>query len=489
MGKGMPDPVDPFQAAAATSNAQTVAAGQNFYYGNPDQVSPYGTRTNQQTGTVKIYDANTGKYIDQPTFTQTTKLSPAEQHLLDLNTQMRGNLGELGVSQSARMNDLLSKSVDTSGLQAWNAGPQAPTLAKTFGGNNPMQMSVAGGGPIATGWGDSGPLQRSLEGQEIRQDQGATDRQAVEQAMMARYNQAAQPRNQAQEVELANRGMMAGGQGWDTLMGSQGDDRLKAEMDSFLASGSEARANQEAFNQASLAKFGMGAQQGAFANSAQQQADDQAARRAGFQNAAQQQQWTQNLGQGMFANSAQQQAYQQAMERAGFSNTALGQEFTMGGQAADRGNALRQNELAERLGLRNQDYNEMALLAGLSPINTPQFSAYNPVGVQAPNVGQMMYDSYNAKAQQSSDTMGGIAGMVSAVLPLLAMSDRRAKADIQPIGAELAGVPLYTFRYWTDMDTVHVGVMADEAKKVHPDAVHLIDGFDHVDYAMLRRRH
>ena len=133
MGKGMPDPVDPFQAAAATSNAQTVAAGQNFYYGNPDQVSPYGTRTNQQTGTVKIYDANTGKYIDQPTFTQTTKLSPAEQHLLDLNTQMRGNLGELGVSQSARMNDLLSKSVDTSGVVAGFGGhtPGRPPRSRT----------------------------------------------------------------------------------------------------------------------------------------------------------------------------------------------------------------------------------------------------------------------------------------------------------------------------------------------------------------------
>jgi hypothetical protein len=31
--------------------------------------------------------------------------------------------------------------------------------------------------------------------------------------------------------------------------------------------------------------------------------------------------------------------------------------------------------------------------------------------------------------------------------------------------------------------------MADETKAVHPDAVHMINGFDHVDYGMLRRRH
>jgi hypothetical protein len=31
--------------------------------------------------------------------------------------------------------------------------------------------------------------------------------------------------------------------------------------------------------------------------------------------------------------------------------------------------------------------------------------------------------------------------------------------------------------------------MADEVKQIHPDAVHQIDGFDHVDYGLLRRRH
>lgn len=107
----------------------------------------------------------------------------------------------------------------------------------------------------------------------------------------------------------------------------------------------------------------------------------------------------------------------------------------------------------------------------------------------------MIYDNYNARAEQAQNSLAGIAGIGNAVAGALPwaswLSDRRAKTDIYPIGSSLAGVPLYTFRYWTDTSTVHIGVMADEAKAIHPDAVHMNgeDGFDYVDYAMLRRRH
>ena len=41
------------------------------------------------------------------------------------------------------------------------------------------------------------------------------------------------------------------------------------------------------------------------------------------------------------------------------------------------------------------------------------------------------------------------------------------------------------------MEHVQIGVMADETKAVHPDAVRMNgeDGFDYVDYGLLRRRH
>jgi hypothetical protein len=384
---GTPEAPDPYETARADSDANRFAANQNVWSQNFNEVNPYGSKNIAQTGSTKIYDPFSKQYIDQPTYTQTVNLSPAEQGILDRNTQMRTNMGDLGVSQSARMKGLLSKSVSTAGLQGWNAGPGV---------------------------------------QPLRQDQGATDRKAVEDAMMQRYQRYAQPQNEAQDVEMAARGMDPGSQGYGSMKMAQGDQFANATREAFLASGDESRKAQAAYNQ------------------------------------------------------------------------VAGQRFDMGGAAADRGNALRQAQLQERLGLRNQDYNEMAALAGLTTINNPQVQPYQGSTTQPVNIGQMIYDKYNADSEQYQNKMQGMFGVGQAVAGAMpwaswlgGLSDRRAKTDIVPIGADLAGVPLYTFRYWTDMDTTHVGVMADEAKAVHPDAVHMNgeDGYDYVDYAMLRRRH
>jgi len=381
---GTPEAPDPYVTADAQNKANKFSADQNVWSQNFNEVSPYGTKNIAQTGTTKIYDPFSQRYIDQPTYTQTVNLSPAEQGILNRNTQMRTNLGDLGVSQSDRMKHLLSSSVSTAGLQGWNAGPGV---------------------------------------QPLRQDQEATDRKAVENAMMERYNRYAKPQNEAQDVEMANRGMDPGSQGYGTMKMAQGDQFANATREAFMASGDESRKAQEAFNR------------------------------------------------------------------------VAGQRFDMGGATADRGNALRLMQLQERLGLRNQDYNEMAALAGLSPINNPQVQPYQGSTTQPVNIGQMIYDKFNADSEARSNKMSGMFGVGSAVAGALPwaswLSDRRAKTDIVPIGADLAGVPLYTFRYWHDMEHVQIGVMADETKAVHPDAVRMNgeDGFDYVDYGLLRRRH
>lgn len=438
----MPEPVKPWEAAGAQSAADMFKGAWDFTNKNISEVTPYGSKTYAQTGTNKVFDPFSKQYIDVPTYTSNVQLSDAENDLLKKNTQMRGNVADIGVQQSGRLLNHLGQPINTQGLQAWNAGPQAPKLATTFG--------------------DAGPIQKSIASQDIRQDQTPTDRAAVERAMMERYQRDAAPRNAEQEAVMAARGMSPGGQGHDTLLGSQGRDRLEAETNAFLASGQESRAAQDAYNSAAMEMFGQSATQGAF------------------------------------ANSAQMQQYQQMLQRAGFSNEAIANMFAMQGQTADRGNALRQNQWTERLSERNQPINEVMSFLGGVPINTPQFNAYNPPSTQGVPIGQMMYDEYNAKSTQAQNSLAGIAGIGSAVAGALpwaswlgGLSDRRAKTDIHPIeGARLAGAQLYTFRYWTDEpETVNVGVMADEVRPLHPDAVRQIDGWDHVNYDMLRRRH
>jgi hypothetical protein len=70
---------------------------------------------------------------------------------------------------------------------------------------------------------------------------------------------------------------------------------------------------------------------------------------------------------------------------------------------------------------------------------------------------------------------GGLMGL---------MSDRRLKQNIKRVGTMDNGLPLYSYRYKWGGPTM-IGVMADEAKQVKPEAVFNVGGFDAVDYGAL----
>lgn len=73
-----------------------------------------------------------------------------------------------------------------------------------------------------------------------------------------------------------------------------------------------------------------------------------------------------------------------------------------------------------------------------------------------------------------------------------AFSDRRLKADIEPTGDTLAnGLPLYRYRYvWDSPHTRRIGVMADDVRRVAPEAVWADEsGFDKVNYDAIGGSH
>jgi len=382
MGKGMPDPPDPYATAAAQSNANMTTAQQNFGLQNVNEFTPYGNKTYAQTGNQQIWDANSGKYVTSPTYSSTVKLSPQEQAILDKNTAMRGNIGQIGVDQTAKLGQHLNTNIDLSKLQPW-------------------QITAKPG--------------------NIRQDQTPTDRGAVENAMMERYKRYADPQNAAQEAEMANRGMSPGGPGYGTMAMARDDQFGNATREAFLASGDESRRGQEAYNAATQQKYQLGAD------------------------------WASQL------------------------------------------NNIRQAQTTAAYAERNQPINEIASLLGLSAPNTPQFQPFQGSSMQAPNIGQMVYDNYNARATNAQNDMSGMFGLgasVAGALPWATwLSDRRFKQDITPLGHDIAGAPTYHFRYISDPTTVHYGVMADEVKPLHPDAVTTIHGVDYVNYDLLYQRH
>lgn len=60
-------------------------------------------------------------------------------------------------------------------------------------------------------------------------------------------------------------------------------------------------------------------------------------------------------------------------------------------------------------------------------------------------------------------------------------SDRRVKDDIRKVGKTFDGQTIYTFKYKGD-DTTHIGLMAQDVEKKHPDAVGLSSGIKTVNY-------
>jgi Chaperone of endosialidase len=110
-------------------------------------------------------------------------------------------------------------------------------------------------------------------------------------------------------------------------------------------------------------------------------------------------------------------------------------------------------------------------------------------GIRADTI--QMTDCVAQEARKAADaSRGGVdpallatgAGAASMLVPLLMMSDVRAKRDTAAIARLDNGLTLYRFRYlWSDQE--YVGVMAQEVQRVIPDAVSVgQDGYLRVNY-------
>jgi len=77
--------------------------------------------------------------------------------------------------------------------------------------------------------------------------------------------------------------------------------------------------------------------------------------------------------------------------------------------------------------------------------------------------------------------IGQALGTAATVAAAFGYSDRRLKKNIKKIGRLMNGLYVYTFNYiWGGQS--HIGVMADEVKKVIPEAVVKMYGYDLVNY-------
>lgn len=140
---------------------------------------------------------------------------------------------------------------------------------------------------------------------------------------------------------------------------------------------------------------------------------------------------------------------------------------------------------SENLATRNQPINEItALLSGSQVSNPASMSGPAPqTQVGGVDYSGLVQQNYQNKMNAYGAKMGGLFGLAGSLGGAAIASDRRLKADIKLVGKLDNGLNVYSYRYKAGGAT-HLGLMADEVEKLHPEAVvegH--NGFKAVRYA------
>lgn len=143
---------------------------------------------------------------------------------------------------------------------------------------------------------------------------------------------------------------------------------------------------------------------------------------------------------------------------------------------------------SEALAQRNQPINEItALMSGSQVSNPASMSGPTPqASVGGVDYAGMVQQNYQNKLQASQSGLGGLFGLAGTLGAgaISKWSDRRLKTEIKRVGTLDNGLPVYSYRYKSG-GAVHLGLMADEVERIHPEAVvegH--NGFKAVNYGM-----
>jgi len=203
-----PKPPDPYDTASAQTGANVNTAAANAMIGNANEYNPYGSVKYDQTGTGYITDSK-GNKTAVPQYTRTVSLSPEQQQLFNKQNAMQQNLADIGVQQSGKIGSILNTSLSTEGLPDWQTYAAAPTLK--------------------TGYAGSGDTEQAF----------SDDRKRVEDALMARYREQADPARKAQEASLAARGLSPGSKNYGTVTDAANRQDNDATYQAIAAGGTE----------------------------------------------------------------------------------------------------------------------------------------------------------------------------------------------------------------------------------------------------------
>lgn len=183
------------------------------------------------------------------------------------------------------------------------------------------------------------------------------------------------------------------------------------------------------------------------------------------------------FGQGVSAanlqNQAQQQQYGQNLTGANLQNQASAQA------------------LNQQLGLYNQPLNTYNALATGAQVQNPNFTnvpSANQAGTDVAGITNSAYQNQLAQFQQQQAGINNLFSLGGSLGAAAIMSDRRLKRNIVRVGETGSGIPIYDFQYVWDGETgpVYRGVMADEVRHIPNAVVPMPNGYDAVNYSVLK---
>ncbi len=433
-------------------------------------------------------------------FTQTTTLSPEQQRIYNAQTGAAGDRFEAAQRNFGMYGQNLGQGIDTSGL------PQRQTNASpTDQASNVNARSVATGRINTSGL----PRFEQQAGQQYQKSVdfgGATqlpgnedfgaERQRVEEALYGRgarrLDDQFARRDEDQRSQLLNRGLREGTAAYEQASRDLNESRTDAYGDLRDRAISAGGAEQARLFQQALAARQQGVgeelQQGQFANQSADASNAYGLNRRQQAASERGQTFGENTAQAQFQNQSAQQNFSNELQRGQFQNDAQQQEFMQRLANAQLGNQQRDAGINEQVTNQQQRLQGLNFLYGGTGAQAPQALTPGSSGqVQAPDIYGATQDAYNnqygvysQKAQTAQQQQSAAA--TAALTAALFFSDRRLKTNIRKEGELPSGLNIYSYRYKGD-PKLSVGVMADEAKTLYPDAVVTHgSGYDMVDY-------
>lgn len=383
--------------------------------------------------------------LDTPTIEQ--YLTPDAQATLEAQQRVERAFSGLGERAIGRVQDVYGTAFTPQGLPEqqfqFQGGGPLPTLPQLQGqarsdvsalpvnfGPTAGQYGTAAGGPgalnlqgldtsgiggVQTGMGQfgqaqGGPAAPTLQGQldvsnlaQMPVNAGMTAQEAI----MSRLDPQLQRQRAQLETQLANQGLVRGGEAYNVALQEQGQREndlrtqaalqgLQLDMQARQQGLGEAQALGGFANQSALAGFGAGQQATAAQNAAIAQNAGLALQSGQFANQAQAQQFAQRLAAGEFGREAQLASFQTGQAAQDAVNRAIAQNFGQGLAAQGAYNAAAGQQFGQEMDIAGL-YN--ASLAQNQAAALQQAQAQAALQSQGFNQAQAMANFQNAQRQ------------------------------------------------------------------------------------------